>query len=122
MNASRDGLGDPLGFAREEPKKQDAVLKQVLGVDFSEFDARRETAFAQRRDVKRDANQLKSRLDAMVTHADAPAEEVSVTELTAELERLRDQSDENRNAREELEMLQDDLSLADSGHSRKRTQ
>lgn len=93
---------DPLGFAREEPKKQDEILKQVLGVDFSQLDAQRESLFTRRRDTKRDAKALEARVDAMVTHSGVPAEEVSVTDLTRELDRLRDKADENRIARESL--------------------
>lgn len=91
---------DPLGFAREEPRKQDEILKQVLGVDFSQLDAQRESLFTRRRDIKRDAKALEARVDAMVTHSGVPSEEVSVAELTAELERLRDQGDQNNRVRE----------------------
>lgn len=104
---------DPLSFAREEPKKQDAILKQVLGVDFTQVDARRESLFTKRRDVKRDAKALEARLDAMVTHAGMPTEEVSVTELTRELDRLRDKADENRIAREQLEAAKNSVDWKD---------
>lgn len=78
---------DPLSFAREEPRKQDAILKEVLGLDFSEIDQKRAQLYEQRRDTKRDAKQLESRVDAMVLHIGVPDEEVSVAELLAELER-----------------------------------
>src|SRR5690606_22747435 len=42
---------DRLAFAREEPAKQDAILKQVLGLDFDELDARRAKLYADRRDA-----------------------------------------------------------------------
>lgn len=78
---------DPLSFAREEPRKQDAILKEVLGLDFSELDQKRAQLYEQRRDTKRDAKQIEARVDAMVLHIGVPDEEVSVAELLAELER-----------------------------------
>lgn len=98
---------DPLSFAREEPKKQDAILKQVLGLDFSDIDARREQAYAERTQVNREAKQLSARLDALPVHAGVPDQEVSVAELSAELERMRDEADENRNKRELADVAAD---------------
>jgi DNA repair exonuclease SbcCD ATPase subunit len=98
---------DPLSFAREEAKKQDAILKQVLGLDFSELDNSRAALFERRREVKRDAKALEARLDAAVEHAGVPGQEVSVAELTEQLERLRDEMDENRNRRLQFEAAND---------------
>ncbi len=95
---------DPLSFAREEPKKQDAILKQVLGLDFSDIDARREQAYAERTQVNREAKQLSARLDALPVHAGVPDQEVSVAELTAELERLRDVETANDADRDRLKL------------------
>lgn len=105
---------DPLGFAREEPKKQDEILKQVLGVDFSQLDAKREALFAKRRDIRRDAKQLEARLDALVQHSGVPAEEVSVAALTMQLEGMRDQADENRKVRQQLEGAKRELDSLDA--------
>lgn len=94
---------DPLSFAREEPKKQDAILKQILGLDFSDLDTRREKAFAERRDLNRDVKTKAAQLSGMLPHIGVPAEEVSVAELTQELENARDIWDENRNRKVQLE-------------------
>lgn len=77
---------DPLSFAREDDKKQDAILKDALGLDFSKLDAKRQGIFDQRRDLKRDAKALGARLDAMVLHINVPEKEDSVAALTEELE------------------------------------
>lgn len=82
---------DPLAFSRMEPKKQDAVLKELLGLDFSEIDRDREALCAARRDAKRDAKALEARLLALpVPEAGAPTEESSVADLAEELQRGRE--------------------------------
>lgn len=82
---------DPLAFSRMEPKKQDAVLKELLGLDFSELDRDREALFAARRDANRDAKALEARLLALpVPEAGTPTEESSVAALAEELQRGRE--------------------------------
>lgn len=76
---------DPLGFTRFEPKKQVEVMQRVVGVDFSEINARRAAAFEQRANANRFAKTLKARLDAMPAYADAPDEETSIEQLSKEL-------------------------------------
>lgn len=94
---------DPLAFAREEPAKQDAILKQVLGLDFGELDGKRARLYAERRDANRDAKAIEARLDAAPLHAGVPTEEVSVSDLMAELDRMRAVEEEHRAQREKLE-------------------
>jgi hypothetical protein len=78
---------DPLEFSRMDPKKQDAVLKQVLGIDFSELDADHATIYERRTELNRTVKQLEAKAAGLTEHKDAPAAEVSVVELMAELER-----------------------------------
>jgi DNA repair exonuclease SbcCD ATPase subunit len=98
---------DPLAFAREEPKKQDAILKQVLGLDFSALDSKRESLFAERRDLKRDAKALEARLDATTRHIGIPEQEVSVADLTVELERINEERAANQAKRHAVERAGD---------------
>lgn len=77
---------DPLAFSEMKPEKQDAVLKQVLGLDFAQLDADAKVIYDQRAELNRAVKQHEARRDGITHHADAPAEEVSVAALTEELE------------------------------------
>lgn len=76
---------DPLEFARMDPRAQTDALRALVGLDFAEIDRQRAGFYEERTAVNRAAAQLKARLAAMPKH-DAPAEEVSVSDLVAELE------------------------------------
>ena len=78
---------------RMAPREQAETLRALLGLDFSEPDAQRAKLYDERRDVNRDANQAKTRLDDMPRHPKAPEAEVSIEALAAELEAA---DDENR--------------------------
>lgn len=78
---------DPLAFARMDPRKQDEVLKKLLNIDFTMLDQERASVFAERAHENKAIKELKARLDAMPHHPDAPAQETSVADLMAELER-----------------------------------
>ncbi len=76
---------DPMEFARMDPPKQDALLKRVLGLDFTELDQARDAAYADRKEWNRRIKSLKGQLDGLPQHQGAPAEETSLTELTQRL-------------------------------------
>lgn len=91
---------DPVAFARLEPKKQDEVLKRVLGLDFAELDADRAKLFAARTDTKRELKGLEARLDAMpAPEAGLPKAEQSAADILAEVEQRQAQRAENEKAR-----------------------
>ena len=77
---------DPLAFTRMDAKAQRALLQQLVGLDTSELDARRAQLFDERRDVKREVRRLEGELSGVPQHDDAPEDEVSVAELTKELQ------------------------------------
>lgn len=77
---------DPLDFARMDPKAQRETLRALVGLDFSELDAKRLGLFEERTLVNRTTKALEARVAAMPVHEDAPAEPVSVEALVAELE------------------------------------
>jgi len=77
---------DPLSFARMEPKKQDELLKKLVGLDFSDLQAARERAFARRADANKDVKRLEAVLDSTESHADAPKELVDVAALTEKMQ------------------------------------
>lgn len=81
---------DPLEFARQEPAKQKATLQALVGLDFTGLDHERKQAFDERTAVNRRVKELEANLKAAPRHTDAPAVEVSVTELSAELQKAQD--------------------------------
>lgn len=99
---------DPLAFSREKPARQSEVLQQLLGLDLAPLDWKREEAFKERTDVNRRAKGMKSRIDAMPEHADAPEEPVSVSELAAELQEANRRNQDNAAARRRLETMRRD--------------
>lgn len=100
---------DPLSFSRMDPKAQAATLRDLVGVDTTELDARRKGAFDERTDVGREVKRLEGALAKLpALAADAPVDEVSVDELTAELERRRATNDTRRAEVAHLEQLRKD--------------
>lgn len=94
---------DPFAFTREEPKKQDAILKDAIGLDFTVLDAKRTEAYEARRDTNREIKKLEARLDSTPLHGNGvPSEEVSVAKLSEELEAARDVEQANDRKRDEL--------------------
>lgn len=78
---------DPLAFATMDPVKQAATLKRLVGLDLSALDAQRQKLYNERTLVNRDHEREQSRASFMPDHADAPADEASVTDIVAERDR-----------------------------------
>lgn len=78
---------DPLQFATErDAGKQAGMLRQLLGLDFSDLDARKAEASARRTEVNRDHKAAVAQLAGMpVAPEGTPDEPVSVADLAAEL-------------------------------------
>ncbi len=78
---------DPLAFARMEPANQAETLRALLGLDFTQLDRERASVFAVRTDVNRDGKALRARYEALpAKHRDVPAEDVSASEILADLD------------------------------------
>jgi DNA repair exonuclease SbcCD ATPase subunit len=78
---------DPLAFSREDPRRQAEILRDLVGLDFAGIDAQRQAAYDQRTEANRTAKALSSQIASMPGHPDAPADPVSVAELTEQLQR-----------------------------------
>ncbi|HJX53718.1 MAG TPA: hypothetical protein VJ801_13205 [Polyangia bacterium] len=78
---------NPLEFAGQEPPKQSATLRRIVGLDFSMLDTERARIYQEREAAGRVLTQAKARLAAMPEPAaDVPDKEVSVAALMAEKE------------------------------------
>ncbi len=77
---------DPLEFTRLSPAKQAETLRGLVGLDFTEHDAKHLAIFEKRTIVNRDVKSTEAKLDSAPQHGGVPDEEVSVADLTKELE------------------------------------
>jgi DNA repair exonuclease SbcCD ATPase subunit len=75
---------DPLAFTRMDPKKQLQTLRDLLGLDFADLDARRRKAFEERTDVNRDAKAIEAQIADIPASKKLPKEPVDVSALLHE--------------------------------------
>lgn len=104
---------DPLEFARMSPPDQLATLKQVVGLDFAQLDAKREDLYDKRRTLKRDLAADQQRLRDLPSYPDAPQEEISIQKLSEELSAADEYDSKTREIAS---------TLAEARHERERTQ
>lgn len=90
---------DPLSFCRLEPAKQAEMLRRLVGLDFSELDAQRAKLYDERTMVGRDGRAAQTELTKAPFHANAPEEEVNLSDLVSKLEAARKINAENTMAR-----------------------
>lgn len=94
MSHIRDMLGfgrgqfDPLVFRDAKPAEQVEMLQVALGLDFSELEAEHDKQYAKRTEVNGQAKTLAAQIPEV--DDDAPDAEVSVAELSEELEAARE--------------------------------
>jgi len=94
---------DPRRFLTLEPDKKRDELRRMVGLDFTAQDKLHKTLYDQRTMVNNQGKALKSRVDAMPSHADAPPEEIKLPELMAEWANLKDQNSANAKSRTVLD-------------------
>lgn len=87
---------DPLAFSRESSKKQNEILRQLTKLDFSMLDSQRTSASERRAMHKKSLTIAEGERAKMPTYADAPAEVISIEEISAEVRK----ADDLRNAAE----------------------
>lgn len=93
---------DPLWLMRLDPRKQVEAMRELLGLDFEAMDAEREGLYDERTIANREVNSLQSRVHALPQSEDAPGEEVSVAQLSEELEKRRAVNRDIEQARRDL--------------------
>ena len=78
---------DPLSWAQMDQRKQLDTLKRLVGMDFTDEDAKRKEIYEQRAAVNSEVRRLTAVLASSQKHPDAPDSEVSVQALMGELKR-----------------------------------
>lgn len=84
---------DPLAFMREakdDPKKAAETLRRLAGLDFSALDARRLEASQNRAALKRVLGDVVARINAMPQFYEATADEIPISEITAEMQKAEE--------------------------------
>lgn len=73
---------DPLAWSNMDAAKQTAVLKKLVGLDFTQLDQEWQLLYDERTQTNRELKQAEARLEGMgPTDPNAPAEEVSAANL-----------------------------------------
>lgn len=93
---------DPMAFSTMPGDKQAEILRQLVGLDLSGLDQRRDEAYRERTEVNRDLHRAQAELEALPHHDDAAAEEVSVHDLMVELECRQKHNADNEALRTDL--------------------
>jgi len=105
---------DPLAFASMDPRKQAATLKQIVGLDFSKLDAKRQGLYEQRTEANRDVKRLEGQLSGLPPHdASAPPDTVGIADL---MKQYQEASEEHQ----EFEARRKTLSETEEGNDRLR--
>ncbi len=114
LKALVNKLFDPFEFTRMTPKEQLAMLKTLVGLDFSELDAERAKLYAQRTDTNKRVVSMRADVERMAQHADAPDEKISIAGLAGELEQVNASNAANANKRQELRRHHDGFKAMES--------
>jgi chromosome segregation ATPase len=87
LDALKGGTSfDALAFARMSPKEQEAVLRRVTGLDFTDLEKQEAEIREQRTTIGRSVKQAEAVLASMPRFPDAPLSEISLLDLSNELE------------------------------------
>jgi len=96
---------DPLDFLRMKKADQLDTLKALVGLDFTELDAKRKELFDQRTEVNREVKAAKTNFDQIEMVSDVPKDEVSIDALNKELQEANATNLANATKRTGLEAI-----------------
>lgn len=108
---------DPLEFRLMKPDKRAETLRALLGLDFTKEDAAINQNFNDRTVVNREVKSLEATLKGIAEYPNAPAEEVSISELTDKLQAANDLIANNNKARALVSQLKTSLVQLDEAIS-----
>ena len=94
---------DPVAFCKLDAKEQAATLRKLVGLDFAAEDGKRQGAYDKRTEHGREAKRIQGALDKLPeAPKSTPDTEVSVAELTKEIERRQGINAGHAESRREL--------------------
>jgi myosin heavy subunit len=77
---------DPLSFERSKPKDRAELLRNLVGLDFTELEEKRKSIYTQRTVINTEGKNKKAQLDSIEVPDGTPDESMSVAELFSRLE------------------------------------
>lgn len=107
---------DPMDFEKRdsrEPKKQERILRELAGIKTDDIEKAYDKSFEERTAVNRSVKTLQAQFDGYHHYPDAPAAEVSIADLTKELEAANETARALAVAREAHGLVKKDLVAAD---------
>jgi len=97
---------DPLAFSRMDPKAQAETVRELVGLDLSAIEAKRQAAYDKRTDINREAKRIEGALAKLPPSVEgAPTAEVSIHDLSAELSTRRQHNAKRATMASGLEQL-----------------
>ena len=123
---------DPSAFVLMDPKAQVKVVKDLVGLDFAELDAKRAGLYEERTQAGRDVHGRQTQIAYLTVYPEAPPEEESAAALIDEIQRItthngnietrkaqaREANARVRLAAEKVERLRTELDAALEEHTR----
>lgn len=94
---------DPVAFLRAKPEQQAETLRSVAGISTEDLDGKRQDAYEERTLANRELKSAQARFSAAPHHPDAPAEEVTISELAEQLRTAEEAGYAATRKRSELE-------------------
>jgi len=104
---------DPLAWANMEPKKAEKILRDILGLDFTELDANRKHIYDGRTNINREIRDLEGQIEAIPSDPSLPADEFKITDLVAELKKRRDHNANAERILARYKLAEDGIAEAD---------
>lgn len=77
---------DPLAFARQAPKEQQETLRALLGLDFTDDDARHDALYEERTMVNRELKAAQAKLQGLVEHQGVPDTPLAASDIAAQIQ------------------------------------
>ena len=99
---------DPQRFLLLDNKQQLEMLRELVGLDFSDLDRERKVAYDERTTVNRDVKRLQAQANGIEVPADTPTEPISVMDLMMEQKRRDSHNKANQVERDKVEKLHQD--------------
>lgn len=96
---------DPLQWVQMDSQKQVAMLKELVGLDFTKIDNDRKAFYDSRTDINREIKDVKGTLSTTTYYNDAPDKPVSYQELVEQLNIEEEKRDEKETIADNIASL-----------------
>ncbi len=100
---------DPLAFVNMEPAEQLKTLKDLVGVNLDDLEAKRQNLYAERKDINAEVKSLEGQFDGIPEHSDVPDAPVVIADLMVQLEQAEQQNREVAGREREIETVTERL-------------